>query len=82
MTSAYLLLRVVPELTSEIVALLEEDDAVVKAAFVTGPYDVIAEVSMVDERELLEYVVTRIRHISGILQTTTCVMFHPPIERT
>lgn len=45
---------------------------VVKAADVTGPYDVIAEAEAVTVDELGRMVVGRVQQIDGITRTLTC----------
>ena len=73
-TNAYILINVEPARTAEV---LERLDAISGAAVreVLGPYDVVVELEAGTPEDITAILRHRIRPISGVTNTVTCLWF-------
>jgi DNA-binding Lrp family transcriptional regulator len=71
---AYILANVEAGLGQDVIEALSAIEGVKSAHNVTGPYDVIAFVEVLDTDALGELVITEIQLIDGIDYTLTCVV--------
>jgi len=71
--NAYVLIEVAPEKTKAALQAVSKIDGVKSAHAVTGPYDIIAFCEAKDLKGCGELVVSKIRAISGVTRTLTCV---------
>lgn len=70
---AYVLIEAKPGAGGDIVSAIQALPQTIQAERVTGPYDVIAIVS-VDRQEMLgEFIRTQIHGVEGIVRTTSCI---------
>ena len=70
---AYVLIEATPGTGSDIVRAIQELPQTLKAERVTGPYDVIAIVSVEKQEMLREFIRTQIHGVEGIVRTTSCI---------
>ena len=71
-TRAYIMIETTAGKSRDVIKVLSSIPAVVIANAVTGPYDVIVEVSAEDLNEIGDLVSRRVHTISGISRTLTC----------
>lgn len=70
---AYVLIRATVGKTDSVAQALREQEGVVSADIVTGPYDVIAVLEASDVQAIGEIVKQKIHSIPGIERTLTCL---------
>ncbi|MGQ9494403.1 MAG: Lrp/AsnC family transcriptional regulator [Anaerolineae bacterium] len=70
---AYVLIRATVGKTDSVAQALREQEGVVSADIVTGPYDVIAVLEAADVQAIGEIVKQKIHSIPGIERTLTCL---------
>ena len=73
MVKAYVLIEAKVGSSTGLMAALQENDSVVSAARVTGPYDVIAVVQEDDLMKIHDLITEHIHQLDGVLRTTTSV---------
>jgi DNA-binding Lrp family transcriptional regulator len=71
---AFVLIEVLPGKAREVARAISALDGVESAYSVTGPYDVIVTVKVVDLRTLGELVSEKIQVVDGVATTFTCVV--------
>jgi len=71
---AYLILEVEAGCVKDVLAALKKIKACVKAAVVTGPFDIIATIHASSLKELGDIVTEKVHGIEGIVHATTCVV--------
>jgi len=70
---AFILIEVAMGKTKEVTTMLENMAGVKSVDAVTGPYDVIAVVEMLDVDALGDLVTKHIHSVSGVARTVTCL---------
>ncbi len=73
MFKAFILLKAVPEKTSEIFEKLKEMKQVAEADIVYGEYDFILKTQVKLPEHLDDFVFNELRQIDGVKSTTTCI---------
>ena len=71
-TRAYIMIETAPGKSRDVIKALGSIPAVDAANAVTGPYDVIVEVTAQDLNEIGDLVSRRVHTINGISRTLTC----------
>ncbi|MGB9675419.1 MAG: Lrp/AsnC family transcriptional regulator [Candidatus Nanoarchaeia archaeon] len=74
MLTAYILLRVDSGVEREVLESLLDFDEVEEAELIYGEWDVIAKLNIDDLEKLSEFVLTAIRPIKGVRQTSTLIV--------
>nr|MBN1229487.1 Lrp/AsnC ligand binding domain-containing protein [Anaerolineae bacterium] len=70
---AYILLNIKPQHTAALMKNLKDEESIISAGLVHGPYDGILEVK--DKNlEGINKLVLRIRAMKGIVETVTCLV--------
>ncbi|MBI5043715.1 MAG: Lrp/AsnC ligand binding domain-containing protein [Nitrospirae bacterium] len=72
--SAYVLIRVVGDKTESAFKFISALKGVKSVHTVTGPYDIIALVEAPDLKGLGEMILSKIRTLDGVRETTTCIV--------
>lgn len=70
---AYVLLKVMPQDTTELMRKLQDETGITEASLIHGPYDCVAHVEAKDLPGINDAVM-RIRAIPGVLETLTCLV--------
>lgn len=70
---AYVLLKVKPAKSADLMSSLKRVDGVVEASLIHGPYDCIAHIDAPDIHKVNDTVLN-IREISGIQESMTCLV--------
>lgn len=76
MLQAYLLVTVTMGGADAAVQALRGIDGVRHAHVVTGPYDIVVDVSAPDVDQLGRFVQERLQQVAGVVRTITCPVFH------
>lgn len=74
MVRGHVLITAAPGEMREIREKITELDNIKEVEMVTGPFDLIARAEAEDLSTLTSTVVDNIRHITGVIDTTTCVV--------
>ncbi len=72
-TLGYVLIEVAGEKATTVAQAVGKISGVKSVHAVTGPYDIIAEVEAPDMKSLGNIVLTKVRALSGVHKTLTCV---------
>ena len=76
MVKAYVLIKAEPGRTQEVVAALRAHQSVQQADAITGPADIIAQVTALDARALSDLIFSSIQAIEGVRETDTRIVVH------
>lgn len=76
MIKAFILITTETNLTKQTVDRIQRLDGVLKVHEVLGPYDLVVELEATLLEEITEILRSKIRPISGVLNTVTCVSMH------
>ncbi len=71
---AYALVRITPSKVEEVVQKVKEIVGVKRVHPVTGPYDAIVFIEAGDMKELGKIILAEIHGLSGVIDTTTCLV--------
>lgn len=74
MVRGHILITTAPGEMRDIRERIESLSNIKSVEMVTGPYDLIAQAEAEDLSTLTSTVLDNIRHITGVLDTTTCVV--------
>ncbi|MBI4201481.1 MAG: Lrp/AsnC ligand binding domain-containing protein [Chloroflexi bacterium] len=74
MTKAYILIDTAPGAGPKVVGSLKGIQGVQAAYRVTGPHDAVAVIETADLESLAELLEERVRRLSGVQKTTTCIV--------
>ena len=69
----YVLVKVAPGKEEETISKILENEKVKKVTEVLGPYDLVVEAEVVDEKELEDIVIKHLRSIESVLETITLI---------
>ncbi len=76
MIEAYVLIQTEIGKAAKVAAEVKEIPGVTRAAVVTGPYDLLAQVAATDLDSLGKLAVSEIQAVSGVSRTVTCPVVH------
>lgn len=76
MIKAFILINTETNLTKQTVDRIQCLDGVLKVHEVLGPYDLVVELEATLLEEITEILRSKIRPISGVRNTVTCVSMH------
>ena len=69
----YVLIKIAPGKEEETFKKISENEKIKKATEVLGPYDVVIEAEVEDEKELEDIVIKYLRGIESVLETVTLI---------
>lgn len=69
----YVLVKVAPGKENHVLNKILENEKVLKVTEVLGPFDMVVEVDVENEKELEDIVIEYIRNIDGVIETITLV---------
>ncbi|MEM4576957.1 MAG: Lrp/AsnC ligand binding domain-containing protein [Candidatus Nezhaarchaeales archaeon] len=74
MVEAFIHIRVEPGKVPEVVRQLKSLPEIREVHPVTGPYDVIAKIEVVNTKALTDFLITKIHKIDGVRDTMTSIV--------
>ncbi|MFC1919578.1 Lrp/AsnC ligand binding domain-containing protein [Chloroflexota bacterium] len=76
-TRAFVLIETAVGKSKDVIASVQKLDGVKSAEMVTGPYDLIAVVELMDLESVGSLVTGKIHPIPGVTRTVTCLTVRP-----
>jgi DNA-binding Lrp family transcriptional regulator len=71
--TAYLLIEAEPGLSFNVIRGLRELAEVTGADFVSGPYDIIAQIAVEDVNAIGRLITEEVHPLQGVVRTVTCI---------